>query len=335
MSLDFRARGADGPWGDPGRDHGSSMEGYFWRFTDRRAGRVVIALCGVNRAADGGRWATVALGEWPSGFLAQAAIPDANADPHRLGAFAGRAFHATEDELRVDLGEHAKLHIRLHDVVGWPRARPFGGSGFAQLIPGLIGYWHPHVLGAHVEGTARLGDAEVSLRDADAYAEKNWGETFPEDWWWGQAQGFEDRDVCVAFGGAVLTTRGLRRPVTTLVVRLGRRIVRLDPLLDDVRTRVGYCTWEVRGRSRAGRWAIDIDGYADPHTAHLLPVPLPAERRQVTGSLEHLGGHLRLRVRRGGRTVFEGTSDLACLEHGGIPRAQAEERRRAREAAAA
>jgi tocopherol cyclase len=44
---------------------------------------------------------------------------------------------------------------------------------------------------------------------------------------------------------------------------------------------------------------------------------VPAERRRRDGlSAMHLAGALHVRVRRGGRTLFEGTSTLAGLERG-------------------
>jgi hypothetical protein len=47
---------------------------------------------------------------------------------------------------------------------------------------------------------------------------------------------------------------------------------------------------------------------------------VPAERRRLDGfSAMHLAGTLRLRLRRRGRTVFEGTSRLAGLERGRGP----------------
>src|SRR4051812_3258517 len=100
MLRAYRALGADPPWGDPGRAHGVEMEGYFWRFTDAAAGRVVVALCGVSRAR-GGPWATVALAGHPGGFLRHAETSTASADLQRLGVRAGDAFVAAPGRVRV------------------------------------------------------------------------------------------------------------------------------------------------------------------------------------------------------------------------------------------
>ena len=56
----YRRTGADPPFGDPRRAHGTRFEGYYWRLTDVAAGRVAIVLCGVCRDA-AGPWAIVAL----------------------------------------------------------------------------------------------------------------------------------------------------------------------------------------------------------------------------------------------------------------------------------
>jgi hypothetical protein len=84
--------------------------------------------------------------------------------------------------------------------------------------------------------------------------------------------------------------------------------------------------WVLRGRS--AQWQIDVVGTGSLHTAHVLPVPLPAEHRNVAGAIEHLGAQMRVVVRRRGRVVWEDESRLAALEHGGIDRARAEVVRR-------
>jgi hypothetical protein len=73
-----------------------------------------------------------------------------------------------------------------------------------------------------------------------------------------------------------------------------------------------------------------VDASAPLSAAHVLPVPLPLERRNTAGAIEHLSGDLTVRVERHGRPVWAGRSSLAGLEHGGLDRAEAELRRRGR-----
>ena len=62
--------------------------------------------------------------------------------------------------------------------------------------------------------------------------------------------------------------------------------------------------------------------------AHVLPVLLPDERRNVPGAIEHLAGQMNVVVRHRAQIIWSGETELAALEHGGIDRARAEVTRR-------
>ncbi len=303
----LRRTGADPPFGDPRRYHGVPMEGWFWRLADAATGTVVVALTSVNRDRAGRTWGMAALALHPGGAVAELAPTEATGEPLRLVRDGAVVLEATEERLRVDLGRGGRLDVRFTDRAGWPR-RAFGGGGAGHLVPGLGQYWHPHLLGARVHGEATVGGRHVVLDGASAYAEKNWGAGFPKrGWWWGQAQGFAGReDACVAFAGGHVGPL----PAGALVVRLGDELIHVvrPPLV------VRPDGWGVRARTP--RYAIEVE--AQPRDAALrLPVPVPAEGRVVHGpSAQHLAGDLRLTVRRRGRTVFDGRSSLAGLEHG-------------------
>jgi tocopherol cyclase len=333
----FRSTGADLPWGDPLPSHpGVRMEGYFWRFTaPPDDGRVVVALCGVNRADDG-TWSTLGLGSHPTGFLRAVEHPAGIADPKALGARAGDAFDGWMEGLHVDLGEGARLDARVGEQMRWGRG-PFGGSSWFQSVPALNQYWHPWLLGGRAEGSATLGEERWDLAGWQVYAEKNWGRGgFPDAWWWGQAHGFAEPDACVVFAGGEIKSGPLRTEVTAVVVVLpgGERVRLGNPGTSPVAADVSDERWYLRGRS--ARWAVEVEGTAPRAASHVLPVPLPRERRNVAGALEHLGGTMRVVVRSRRRgVVWRGVSRAAALEHGGLDRAAAEAARRGRPGAAA
>jgi hypothetical protein len=309
MLAAYRRTGADPPFGDPRGYHGAGMEGHFWRITQPATGAVVVAILAISRDAVGRPWSMVSLAAHPGAFVRSATLAEAWAAPRGLRVRAG-ALAADERSLRVDLADDARLDVRFADPRPWPRAA-FGALGPAQAIPGLSQYWHPWLLGARVAGTARVGEAEIELDGAVAYAEKNWGPGgMPPEWWWGQAHGFDRADACVAFAGGRAGLGPLRTTASALVVALGR----------DVRTvvrpprRLGVAA-DARGWRLAGG-GLEVEGHADG-APHLLPVPVPRERRRLDAwAAQHLAGTLRVRVRRRGRTLYEGTSRLAGLELG-------------------
>jgi hypothetical protein len=307
----YRRTGADPPFGDPRGYHGVGMEGHFWRITQPASGAVVIAILAISRDADGRPWAMASLAAHPGNAVRSATLLEAQAAPRGLQLRAGDAFAADQHALRVDLGGDARLEAAFSDALPWPR-RAFGALGPAQVVPGLSQYWHPWLLGARVAGRARVGAREIDLDGAVAYAEKNWGRGgMPSAWWWGQAHGFERPDACVAFAGGRAGLGPLRTTATALVVALGGDIQTVVRPLRPLRVAVDERGWRFAGGG------VEVEAHADGVQPHLLPVPVPHERRRLDDwAPQHLTGTLRLSVRRRGRTLFEGTSRLAGLERG-------------------
>jgi hypothetical protein len=255
------------------------MQGTFWRFTGED--RVVVVLHGRCRAPDGA-WSLVAVAAHPGGFV-DWAIGDG-------------LIEAEPDAVQVRLPQ-ASLAAQWRDARPWPRS-VFGGVGPAQVVPGLAQYWHPHLLS---------GRARVTLNgeafDAVVYGERNWGSRFPDHWWWGQAN---LDGATVAFAGG----RMLGRAPTSVVVALEQRVLRVMPPFARVTTSSAPGHWRVRGGG------VEVEAAADPAVAHILPVPIPAERRVEMRSQQHLAGRLVVTVRRRGGVRYRGESALAGLERG-------------------
>ena len=312
----YRRTGADVPFGNPLPDHGTEMEGWFWRVSDQASGRSLIALCSINRH-DGGDWSTTAVAVHPGLTVNAAALSAARAQESPFCVTAGDAadrFTVGTDRVRFELGD-LKLNMEFTDQVGWPKA--FGGGGIFSAIPFLNQYWHPYYLGGRASGTVEYGGQNWTFDGAKLYAERNWGAGFPLRWWWGQAHDFGDDDVCVAFSGGLLSLGPIARDVNGIVVRIGSKVIRMTPPVL-VRSRVGDNQWFLRGRSP--RYEIVLEGDGRHLPPHVLPVPLPAERRNIDTDFEHLGGRLRCTVRERGRLLFDGTSELAGLEVGSRPK---------------
>jgi len=282
------------------------MEGYYWRFTEAASGRCIVALCGVCRAPDG-VWAVVALAGHPGGFVRWSNAARAVADPDALGVAAwdpegAAVLRGSDRRLAVGLDAGARLDVVLELRAEWPRGA-FGGLGMAQAVPGLPQYWHPWLIHARVRGEAVLGGETISLDGFDAYAEKNWGARFPGRWWWGQA-GFGGGALAAFAGGRL----GGPLAASAVVVRTGREVLRLTPPAAIVTADAGGGEWRLRARS--ARASVELSGEAAA-PPHLLPVPVPAERRAVLRSEHHLGGRLRVVARRGRRVLLREESALA------------------------
>ncbi|BDB41187.1 hypothetical protein Mkiyose1665_52640 [Mycobacterium kiyosense] len=303
------------PFGDPTPSHGTEMEGWFWRLSDPADGRVVVALCSENRHPDG-NWSTAAIALHPGGVVRSAAVDGVLADRQEFSVqadAAGNVIDATRDRLKMVLGDTA-VDLKFTDAFQWPKA--FGGGGVFSAVPFLNQYWHPYRLDGKASGTVTHGDQRWTFNNATLYCERNWGAGFPVRWWWGQAHDFGDADVSVAFSGGLLELGPLKRDVGGVVVRLGNRVLRVtSPALVSSECDVEH--WHVDARN--ARFRVELDGHGTGDGPHVLPVPLPAERRNIDTDYEYLAGTLHCRVREWGRTIFEGTSTLAGLEVGDRP----------------
>ncbi len=312
----YRRTGADVPYGNPLPSHDTEMEGWFWRVTDEAAGRALIALCSVNRQP-AGDWSTAAVGVHPGLVVRSGALDNARAIRSPFSVSAGDDsgnFTVSTDRVRFELGD-LRLNMEITDRFAWPKA--FGGGGVFSAIPFLNQYWHPYCLGGRASGTVEYGAESWSFDGAKVYAERNWGKGFPLRWWWGQAHDFGADDVCVAFSGGLLSLGPIARDVNGIVVRVGKKVIRMTPPVL-VRSEVGDNQWVIRGKSR--RYEIELEGDGRHLPPHVLPVPLPAQRRNIDTDFEHLGGRLHCTVRESGRVLFKGTSELAALEVGTRPK---------------
>jgi hypothetical protein len=68
---------------------------------------------------------------------------------------------------------------------------------------------------------------------------------------------------------------------------------------------------------------VEVTATAPAGAEHVLPVPLPGQRRNVPAARQHLAGQLEVAVRRRGRLVYAGSSALAGLERGDLTSARA------------
>ena len=229
------------------------------------------------------------LAAHPGGAVRSATLPDAWARAARARRCArGDAVAADERSLRVDLGPDAPPERRLR------RPAAVAAAGVRRARAGA-GHPGPEPVLAPV-AAARAGERQrarrrrdtIDLDGAVAYAEKNWGAGgMPPAWWWGQAHGFDRPDVCVAFAGGRAGARAAcgprrRRSWSPSATRCARVVRPLRPL----RVAVDERGWRLAGGG------IEVEAHADGVAPHLLPVPVPHERRRLDDwAPQHLDRH--------------------------------------------
>ncbi len=97
-------------------------------------------------------------------------------------------------------------------------------------------------------------------------------------------------------------------------MRVGDDVVRFAPPLSTVHSSTDGTRWEVSARGHRCNLRLVGIGVGDPHA---LPVPLPAERRNVDTDFEFLAAHMTVELT--GDVRYSGETYLAGLETGHRP----------------
>ena len=265
----------------------------------RRAGRVR------------GRWP-----RWrpiPAALCARPRCPTRG--PRRAAWRCARAtpFAADERSLHVDLCEDGRLDVDLLRPAALAAARvrrARAGAGRAWPQPVLAPVAPARARSA---GSARVGDATIDLDGAVGLRREELG------------RGRHAAGVVVGPGARLRPTPTCASPspagAPAWAASGPRRRRSWWPSATRCAASCAPCArCASPSTSAAGAWpaaGIEVEAHADGVAPHLLPVPVPHERRRLDDwAPQHLTGSLRLSVRRGGRTLYEGTSALAGLERG-------------------
>ncbi len=248
-----------------------------------------------------------------------------------------RAFSARRDRLELShwnrrgegysIGEaHHRGHLRdprtqstctwdfaIARPTPWLQSRATMGwwSYFPIFEPG----WQVLCLRAQAAGWVRWQGQTHHFRNGIVYAEKNWGRSFPQRWFWLQCSGFAcDPDLHLVAAGGIRETLG--HPTTVAMVGLlwRNRVVAWMPENSTIRCRIApWGAWYVAAVAPHG--SIQLEGQCDrPPTAIL--VPTAAGLRFACRDTSQ--GTIRLQARLGKHCVRD-RSHLAALEVGGSP----------------
>lgn len=204
----YRRTGATLPFGDPLPSHGAEMEGYFWRVTDVARERVIVVLCGISRHTEGA-WATVAVAAHPGGCVRSAMIP--NATPRRMSSSCRPATARSRHPLVRSTSISATTLAWTCRWRGPWRGRAFSAGAVCSRSCRSSVSTGTRMCSAAAR-TARLASVKNRGRSKmPTFTQRRTGEPVPRTLVVGQAQGFDRRDVCVAFSGGVLRRDHYRR----------------------------------------------------------------------------------------------------------------------------
>lgn len=223
------------------------------------------------------------------------------------------ALHASG--IVIDNGTTCSWEIDFAITDPWKRT-----MGWMSLLPDLQTYWHVGAMSARASGWVAWDGERYEFQDCPGYQEKNWGDEFPETWFWIQANDFDDPEACcLSVGGASMPIGPLDLDACGIGFRFRDRLYTFSYPQQPARisSHVGPGLWQVQ--ASRGRHRIFIDAQCDPASLLNLLNPTVDGIEQWTWESTRGTVRVRLQERRAGRwrDLVDTESGLAGTEFGG------------------
>ena len=155
------------------------------------------------------------------------------------------------------------------------------------------------------------------FNNAPAYSEKNWGGSFPQKWFWLNANSFKDQcDLAITAGGGIRQVLWWDEEVALIGIHYQGKFYEFAPWNSQVSWRIEpWGKWQMQGIS--SEFEISLTGTTDSSGTY---VRTPTAAGLVFNCRDTTKGKLDLKLNyRHGKTIVEATSNLAGLEVGGVP----------------
>lgn len=190
-------------------------------------------------------------------------------------------------------------------------------AGWLSYLPIFEPGWQILMARGLARGWIDWNGQTYRLSGAPAYAEKNWGQSFPPKWFWIHCNSFRDEsDLAVTAVGARRKVLAWEESVGLVGLHYRGKFYEFAPWNSQITWQVHpWGRWQVQARHP--QWAIEVVG-----TAHLPGtwVRVPTEGGLAWCCRDTLQGRLQLTLReRSGPTLLAAQSQLCGLEVGGVP----------------
>jgi tocopherol cyclase len=222
----------------------------------------------------------------------------------------------------------------IQPEVGWGTSeRQYSVAGFLAAFPVFEPHYQVLLSRGRVPKGYLTADEDETrtttydLTNATMYLEKNWGGSFPSQWFWIQANTFLDKSSSTSSSSlsfldlCVTSTGGLRRlpffveqeeEVALIAIHWNGKFLPFP----EVEWSIKWGKWSVRGTYE--EYTVQLEGTC---TGGGFPVNCPTSNGMEEIALETFKGNLAVKLfeRKSGQLVLHAIDNQACLEIGGLP----------------
>jgi tocopherol cyclase len=215
--------------------------------------------------------------------------------------------------------QDCRWYYEIKPIYGWgkPNLPQKATAGWLSYLPIADPGWQVLTAYGLASGWIEWNNQRYEFLDTPFYAEKNWGHSFPEKWFWINCNRFSDES------DLTLTAVGTKRKVLWWSELVGLIGIHYKGQFYSFSSLDSQLTWRVQPW---GKWEMQAQNEyftvkllgTTQETGTWLRVPT-AEGLQF-GCRDTTKGHLILELRDNtGKIIIDGKSDLCGLEIGGNP----------------
>lgn len=176
------------------------FEGFYFK-TAQKSGSTLVIICGFAKSNDKQHAFIQVSTQSIDTFYFEYPLNDLKSNDEAFSFTLGKN-KFNQEGIRID-EKDCQVELKFSDFTLWNR------SYFNPSIMGVLTYV-PFVECKHdiispsisVSGSARLNERELEFDSASGYIDKNWGKSFPKDYFWGHISSFNNSSISIQFAKA-------------------------------------------------------------------------------------------------------------------------------------
>jgi tocopherol cyclase len=216
-------------------------------------------------------------------------------------------------------GNYCCWQYQIQPIYGWGNSQRAqqATAGWLSYLPIFDPGWQ--ILMAHglATGWIEWQGKLYEFKDAPAYSEKNWGNSFPVKWFWLNCNSFSDEpDLTLTAGGGIRNIFWWQEKVGLIGIHYRGKFYEFAPWNSQISWQIQpWGKWQMEAVNQDGK--IKLRGSTDLAGTY---VRTPTSKGLIFNCRDTTQGKLNLELRSdSGKILLQADSNLAGLEIGGSP----------------
>jgi tocopherol cyclase len=212
---------------------------------------------------------------------------------------------------------YGRWEYHIQPVYGWGNSRSIQqpSAGLLSYLPIFEPGWQITMAHGLATGWIQWEGKTYQFSNAPAYSEKNWGSSFPQQWFWLNCNSFIERaDLAITAGGGIRKVLWWKEEVALIGLHYQGKFYEFAPWNAEINWNIQpWGQWQLEAIS--SDYVITLTGITDLPGTY---VRTPTAEGLIFNCRDTTQGNLKLELKSSsGKTILQAESNLAGLEVGG------------------